>query len=412
MMNRRSVVLFLIAALALARASHAQDRLMVEGELGAFGRFGQVIGPGIPNLGGTILVGGGRYAVWGQGNLSYDLRTGRSALQLPPGRLVAGDAARPFVYMARPDGVWRVDAGTGVEQQVDAGGDSGLRNCVVASSSAELYCVFARSLTLDDIVRITPRGRELVASTWILSGFSLGGAPPPAELVVTADGAFLYAMRCDAPLPNAPQFCLRTSVLRLDTRSGAQTAIEATGQMQWDELNQRLFLHEGQNVRVLSQDLADLGSAFVGGRCHTLAVSPHTGRLYLHRMDYYYGPAWSTLAAFNSTTYQRVEADVERRTGSTCDPMVLLTAPGPPRNLQASVTGHVVSLAWENVGGASSFVLEAGATPGSTAVTMSLGADSRLTVPDVPSGTYYLRLRGGNEFGGGRPSPELRVVVP
>lgn len=410
MMDRRTVALFLVAALAFARVSRAQDRLMVEGELGAFGRFGQIIGPGIPNLGGTILVGGGRYAVWGQGNLSYDLRTGRSLL-LPAGRIVAGDAARPFAYQVRTDGVWRIHAGTGAEQRLDASGD-GLRSCVVASSSGEVYCVFSRSAVLDDIVRLTAGGRQLLAATWIPGGFSFGNQPLPADLVVTPDGAVIYVSRCDAPLPTAPQFCLRTSVLRLDTRTSAQSALEATGQMQWDELNDRLFLHSGQYVRVLGQDLADLGSAFVGGRCHTLAVSPHTGRLYLHRMDYYYGPAWSTLSAFDSTNYRRLEEDVIRFTGSTCDPLVLLTAPGPPRGLRASVAGATVSLAWTNIGGASGFVLEVGLATGRTDLATSHGPEPSATFANVPPGVYYVRVRGANEFGGGRPSRELQVVVP
>ena len=50
--------------------------------------------------------------------------------------------------------------------------------------------------------------------------------------------------------------------------------------------------------------------------------------------------------------------------------------------------------------------------PGRTDLSVYLGPDSHTAFAGVPSGTYYLRLRGGNEFGGGRPSQEIRLVVP
>ena len=57
-------------------------------------------------------------------------------------------------------------------------------------------------------------------------------------------------------------------------------------------------------------------------------------------------------------------------------------------------------------------MLDAGLAPGRTDLQVRLGADPRVTFAGVPSGVYYLRVRGGNEFGGGRPSDELRLVVP
>jgi len=142
--------------------------------------------------------------------------------------------------------------------------------------------------------------------------------------------------------------------------------------------------------------------------------SPHTGRLYVTTGGGDYIPSEGLrFAVFaGASPALQAQAPLSGGASTTCEAAVVRTAPGPPRNLRASVTGHVVSLAWENVGGASGFVLEAGTTPGSSAVTMWLGVDPHLTIPDVPPGTYYLRLRGGNEFGGGRPSDELRIVVP
>ena len=91
--------------------------------------------------------------------------------------------------------------------------------------------------------------------------------------------------------------------------------------------------------------------------------------------------------------------------------MQMITAPGAPQHLAARVSGSTVSLTWLNVGGASAFVLEAGFAPGHTAIAVTLGPEGAATFTDVPPGTYYVRVRGGNEFGGGRPSAEAVVVV-
>jgi hypothetical protein len=80
--------------------------------------------------------------------------------------------------------------------------------------------------------------------------------------------------------------------------------------------------------------------------------------------------------------------------------------------VRAVVTGRDVTLQWQNLGAASHFVLDVGLAPGSTDASVFLGPDSHAAFGNVPPGTYYLRLRGGNEFGGGRPSQEIQVVVP
>ncbi|MCC6990770.1 MAG: fibronectin type III domain-containing protein, partial [Acidobacteria bacterium] len=87
-------------------------------------------------------------------------------------------------------------------------------------------------------------------------------------------------------------------------------------------------------------------------------------------------------------------------------------APGAPRNLVASVSGHDVSLTWRNVGDATAFVVDVGLAPGRTDVSVYHDGGTAATFTGVPSGTYFVRVRGGNTFGGGRPSNEAVVVVP
>ena len=90
----------------------------------------------------------------------------------------------------------------------------------------------------------------------------------------------------------------------------------------------------------------------------------------------------------------------------------MLTAPGAPRALTAQVSPSLLSLHWTNVGAASGFVLEVGFAPGRTDVSVFVGSSPNVAFAAVPPGIYYVRVRGGNEFGGGRPSDEIRVVVP
>jgi hypothetical protein len=79
--------------------------------------------------------------------------------------------------------------------------------------------------------------------------------------------------------------------------------------------------------------------------------------------------------------------------------------------VQATVRGRDVILTWTNIGAASSFVLDVGFAPGRTDLSLFLGPEPFARFSGVPPGTYYMRLRGGNEVGGGRPSGAIAVTI-
>ena len=95
----------------------------------------------------------------------------------------------------------------------------------------------------------------------------------------------------------------------------------------------------------------------------------------------------------------------------------LLTAvsPGPPQNLAAAVSGSTVAFTWQppSVGGIpTGYVLEASLSPSGAIIASLPVAASPFTVPNVPNGVYYVRVRALNSDGASTPSNEVVVSVP
>ncbi len=88
--------------------------------------------------------------------------------------------------------------------------------------------------------------------------------------------------------------------------------------------------------------------------------------------------------------------------------------PSAPTAFVASVVGSTVSLSWSPTlagGPVSSFELEGGPSPGSSAFGRLAVAQSPLVVPNVSSGTFYLRVRALGPGGASAPSPDAVVRV-
>jgi hypothetical protein len=88
---------------------------------------------------------------------------------------------------------------------------------------------------------------------------------------------------------------------------------------------------------------------------------------------------------------------------------------GQPINLAASVSGQTVSLSWtapatgDPVTG---YVIEAGSAPGlSNLVNGAIPNTNALTVPGIPFGVYYVRVRATGAAGAGAASNEIQVTV-
>lgn len=385
----------------------AQDRLIVGSrEVGAIGHFGADLGPA-PVLPWTPRFGGERYVHDPERGV-IDLRTGRT-LPLAGGFPVAYDRARPRVFMGRSDGIWAVDVSTSWSFLVLPVSVTGLATCAHATSADVLFCVFLRSDGQHDIVRSGSLGPVHVTTTPFADAFA-------GNWVVTPDASRIYFKHCAREAGTAPPyFCVEPDLGMVDVATGTVATAgifdpAASMELVWDEVHDRVFA-VGTRIDVFTRDLVSLGSAATGGRCRDLAISPHTGRIYLNVHDYYYSAGWATLSAYDAATLDPLELGETRTTNAGC-PVTLVSAPGRPRGVQVTVRGRDVSLTWTNIGAASSFVLDVGFAPGRTDLSMFLGPEPFARFSGVPPGTYYLRLRGGNEVGGGRSSNEVVARVP
>lgn len=87
--------------------------------------------------------------------------------------------------------------------------------------------------------------------------------------------------------------------------------------------------------------------------------------------------------------------------------------PGPPQSLSATVDNYAVTLSWyPSSQGAppTSYVIEAGLTPGTTIVTLPTTGETYMAAPVGP-GRYFVRVRAVNAHGIGPASEEIVVVV-
>jgi 5-hydroxyisourate hydrolase-like protein (transthyretin family) len=94
------------------------------------------------------------------------------------------------------------------------------------------------------------------------------------------------------------------------------------------------------------------------------------------------------------------------------------TPPGAPTNLRASASGFTAQFSWtaptpSTTGIATSYVIDAGVSPGGTIVSLPVPASSgtSFSVPGAPAGVFYVRVRAVNAAGSGPPSNEVMLVI-
>lgn len=88
--------------------------------------------------------------------------------------------------------------------------------------------------------------------------------------------------------------------------------------------------------------------------------------------------------------------------------------PGPPRNLQVTVSAGIATLTWDPpvTGGPVSFYrLEAGSAPGLANLAVTNTGATGFVAPPVVPGVYHVRVRAGSASGLGAPTPDVVVTI-
>jgi len=268
---------------------------------------------------------------------------------------------------------------------------------------------FTHGFPTASLFRLTPEGIESAAGALVYS-------PAPGESIAswtsTPDATRLYVVT------SRPGSFVAPVVRAIDVGSRAEVAqvlgSSAIPGVTWMPGDRLVVGGPGQSTIAFDRDLRRLGVVLLGSYCQQWFVSAHTGRAYLLMAGGYSGNSLSaTLAAFDTVAGTKVgEVNLGSVSGCYATGVALWTAPGPPQRLTASVFGRDVTLAWLPTDLAEGYVIEAGVAPGRTDLSFFTGASTNVVFAGVPPGVYFVRTRAGNRVGGGRPSAEVRIVVP
>lgn len=427
-----------IALVALAlqlpgSPARAQDRLLVSAgpsgsplhEIGAIARFGQPIAPR-PSWAGGEPAGGGRYFVEQRGfpggfglpaQPGVVVETATAQSRTVSGTILAVDPIRPRVFSFTGSTLVVEDLALGTTTTLLASVTAADLGTVQYAPNADE--LFIRPAGGD--VRILDATSGAPKRLVTFFGGPTGStnfltAPEWSSWLVSADGTRLFALTTDG------------SALRLfDTHANSEVArvrmpSSGNGVLMPDLHGDRFFVVQGRintwTIAIVGTSGALQGAVALSGYCApVLRASPHTGRVYLMSFGggggSYYGSIIEYVSVFDGASLEpRGSVTVADNLDLCGGALALITPPGAPRRPTASVSGHDVTLGWTNVGNATDFVLDVGLAPGQTALTLPLGAATNRTIPNVPSGRYYARIRGGNLFGSSPASSEIAIVVP
>jgi 5-hydroxyisourate hydrolase-like protein (transthyretin family) len=90
--------------------------------------------------------------------------------------------------------------------------------------------------------------------------------------------------------------------------------------------------------------------------------------------------------------------------------------PAAPTNFRQTASGFTATFAWNppsslTAGAPVSYVIDAGFSPGTTAVSIPAGTGTSFTIPNVPPGRFYVRVRAVNSSGSSPPSNEVTLSM-
>jgi len=388
-------------------------------------------------LGNATAIAGGRYLAWlaasanhsGQDLFLFDRRTrtvSTATGALPEPRpdtllswfyLIGTDSHRPRLFLlefrttrtGQMHVVWTIDL-RGPAAVALATTTTGAPSFAYAAETDEAFILTSSGAPAPTLVVNATTGAEV--RRWSRSPSSIGALTEPGGRVVwtnDGDGMKTYDARTGAVLATSPYF--QTTAAFHDAARGL------------------LFIRQGDFLVVVDPlRLTEIGRARVAFSppMSLLAESTQTlpGRwmtgAYVVRASYRYGNSTCndiSIDALDAGGAIRGTADILARLGpggsGYCGAAgFLFRSPFAPTALASSVSGHTVHLSWKDPGDTTEFELEFGFAPGQRAGAIRVGAATSVTIPGVPPGAYYVRVKAVNEVGASPASVDVRVVVP
>ncbi len=90
------------------------------------------------------------------------------------------------------------------------------------------------------------------------------------------------------------------------------------------------------------------------------------------------------------------------------------SVPAAPTNFRVVMNGSTGVFSWtapgsNTTGAATSYIIDGGFSPGATAISVPAGTGTSFTIPGIPPGTFYIRVRAINAAGSSPPSNELTL---
>jgi hypothetical protein len=374
-------------------------------------------------LGGRpIAADGGRFVVWDAfyavglptALLVYD-RVADLTASLPELSARVADPSRARLF---------VTGGTSIASVTPAGitslpGTTGLVPVAVAGDGTRLYAARLRAPgppALYDLVAVDagtgatlatvplggePRGVAPAAdhgSIWVISARPESADVPLLRRLHLPSGQELFAV----PLPTVPApTMVNYSLIGVDEARGRVFVSVSYGTSLAVSSSALLTCEASSGAGIASVDISGrLSAALDRGAGRLLALSQHDG-----------------IARFSTISLATGQLISSTALGTTA-PLhnVAFAVPPMPPTMSEALVGadRMVTLSWVPAPDLTlGFILEAGSAPGLTNIgTAKLTSGTHVTVPNVPPGTYYVRVKALNYIGASVPSNEAVVTVP
>ncbi len=368
------------------------------------------------------VTAGGRFAVWHTYGFGSDLavldRISGTALIAPGLDVGVIDPTRVRMFISRSGAISSVTPnGTSALPATD-----GLVPRAVAADGSRLYATRPVAAGAYELIAVDP-------DTGAALGHAIAIGTFPWNVVAAPDGNAVWLVSATTAAPNQallrrfdwPSGDERVTVpmgFPGDERTHSVVGVDSVRRrvVVLSEVGLRRFTPPSASVQIRDSDSgAPVGGPFgmvgLGGIIRPV-LDLGTGEVLCLSQVFDLNPRDAWLLRHSVETGVEISRQPLGTTGYLGN-AAFAVPPRPPVLHAATVTlARTVTLSWTPAPElAVGFTIEAGSEPGLSNLAVATTNDSTRTVPNVPPGTYYVRVRAANYIGTSAPSNEVVVDV-